>query len=167
MLKIPYFNFVFFSAELFVFQWLFDEAQIDADNVGAPVTKQQWDYIHKTGDALRQSFDNVSAVFAPACIAHALLTKKDWQTVKIDDISAAEALHCWEQKINRRRNRKFKHIGKLSKRLTARRRKKQAVNLQSENVSNVNGTDANTIIRVRKKKNRKDRGHKRQKGMYL
>ncbi|CAH1400963.1 unnamed protein product [Nezara viridula] len=38
------------KAPLFVFQWLFDEAQMTADNVGAPVTKQQWDYIHKMGD---------------------------------------------------------------------------------------------------------------------
>lgn len=76
---------------------------MDADNVGAPVTKQQWDYIHKMGDALRHSFQNVSAVFAPSCISHSVLTKKDWQDVKIDDISIADALHCWEQKTNKRR----------------------------------------------------------------
>lgn len=50
----------FFSAPLFVFQWLFDEAQMTADNVGAPVTKHQWDYIHKMGDSLRHTFQNVS-----------------------------------------------------------------------------------------------------------
>jgi hypothetical protein len=47
------------AAPLFVFQWLFDEAQMTADNVGAPVTKQQWDYIHQMGDSLRSSFHNV------------------------------------------------------------------------------------------------------------
>lgn len=56
------FNEVFFvaSAPLFVFQWLFDEAQISADNVGAPTTKQQWDYIHSMGDSLRRSLENVT-----------------------------------------------------------------------------------------------------------
>lgn len=81
---------------------------MDVDNVGAPVTKQQWDYIHKMGDALRQSFENVSAVFAPSCISHSVLTKRDWQNVKIDDISIAEALHCWEQKLHRRRTKKLR-----------------------------------------------------------
>ncbi|XP_066583261.1 palmitoleoyl-protein carboxylesterase NOTUM [Prorops nasuta] len=85
------------TAPLFVFQWLFDEAQMSADNVGAPVTKQQWDYIHKMGDSLRQTFENVTAVFAPSCISHSVLTKRDWQLVKIDDVSLAQALHCWEQ----------------------------------------------------------------------
>ena len=50
------------TASLFVFQWLFDEAQMTADNVGAPVTKQQWDYIHQMGDSLRASFHNVTWV---------------------------------------------------------------------------------------------------------
>lgn len=84
------------SAPLFVFQWLFDEAQMTADNVGAPVTKQQWDYIHQMGDSLRSSFSNVSAVFAPSCISHSVLTKKEWQSVKIDEISLPQALRCWE-----------------------------------------------------------------------
>ncbi|XP_067000650.2 palmitoleoyl-protein carboxylesterase NOTUM [Anabrus simplex] len=84
------------SAPLFVFQWLFDEAQMTADNVGAPVTKQQWDYIHKMGDSLRNSFLNVTAVFAPSCISHSVLTKRDWQNVKIDEISLPHALRCWE-----------------------------------------------------------------------
>ncbi|XP_015599899.1 palmitoleoyl-protein carboxylesterase NOTUM isoform X2 [Cephus cinctus] len=85
------------TAPLFVFQWLFDEEQMSADNVGAPVTKQQWDYIHKMGDSLRQTFENVTAVFAPSCISHVVLTKRDWQLVKIDEVSLPQALHCWEQ----------------------------------------------------------------------
>ncbi|KAL1131741.1 hypothetical protein AAG570_011354, partial [Ranatra chinensis] len=84
------------SAPLFVFQWLFDEAQMTADNVGAPVTKQQWDYIHKMGDSLRNTFVNVSAVFAPSCISHSVLTKRDWQILRIDDVSLPQALRCWE-----------------------------------------------------------------------
>lgn len=92
---------------------------MDADNVGAPVTKQQWDYIHKMGDALRKSFTNVSAVFAPSCISHSVLTKRDWQRVKIDDISIAEALHCWEEKLLRRKLRKERHLA-MKKKLEVR-----------------------------------------------
>lgn len=91
----------FLVAPLFVFQWLFDEAQMRADSVGAPVTKKQWDYIHETGIALRGSLDNVTAVFAPSCIGHAVLTKREWLNIKIDDISLPEALRCWEQSTGR------------------------------------------------------------------
>lgn len=93
---------------------------MDADNVGAPVTKQQWDYIHKMGDALRQSFDNVSAVFAPSCISHSALTKRDWTRIKIDDVSVAEALHCWERKIARRMLRKMKRVGQIKTKIQHR-----------------------------------------------
>lgn len=68
-----------------------------ADSIEAPVTKEQWNYIHEMGGALRSSLDNVTAVFAPSCIGHAVLTKRDWMNIKIDDISLAEALRCWER----------------------------------------------------------------------
>ncbi|CAO1358756.1 unnamed protein product [Diamesa serratosioi] len=87
------------KSPLFVFQWLFDEAQMRADSVGAPVTPQQWDYIHEMGGALRTSLDNVTAVFAPSCIGHSVLTKRDWLNIKIDDISLADAIRCWEQSL--------------------------------------------------------------------
>ena len=48
------------AGPVFVFQWLFDEAQMTADNVGAPVSKPQWDYIHRMGNELRQSLENVT-----------------------------------------------------------------------------------------------------------
>lgn len=85
---------------------------MDADNVGPPVTKQQWDYIHKMGDALRHSFENVSAVFAPSCISHSVLTN-DWRSVKIDDISLPEALHCWELLPIKKARRKFRNNSTL------------------------------------------------------
>ncbi|XP_016979406.2 palmitoleoyl-protein carboxylesterase NOTUM [Drosophila rhopaloa] len=93
---------------LFVFQWLFDEAQMRADNVGAPVTPQQWNFIHEMGGALRSSLDNVSAVFAPSCIGHAVLSKRDWVNIKIDDISLPSALRCWEHSTRRKRHDKLK-----------------------------------------------------------
>ncbi|XP_011872401.1 PREDICTED: protein notum homolog [Vollenhovia emeryi] len=85
------------TAPLFVFQWIFDEAQMKAYNVAAPVTRQQWDYIHKMGDSLRKTFENVTAVFAPSCISHSVLTKRDWKMIKIDEVSFAQALFCWDQ----------------------------------------------------------------------
>jgi len=81
---------------LFIFQWLFDEAQMTADNVGPPMSKEQWDYIHAVGDDLRRTFANVTAVFAPSCISHTVLTKRDWQNIRIGDISLPQALRCWE-----------------------------------------------------------------------
>ncbi|XP_054272506.1 palmitoleoyl-protein carboxylesterase NOTUM [Macrosteles quadrilineatus] len=87
------------TTPLFVFQWLFDEAQMTADNVGTPVTKQQWDYIHKMGDSLRNTFQNVTSVFAPSCISHSVLTKRDWRVLRIDDVTLPQALRCWELQI--------------------------------------------------------------------
>nr|CAG4649174.1 EOG090X02ZJ [Scapholeberis mucronata] len=81
---------------LFIFQWLFDEAQMLADNVGPPMSKEQWDYIHAVGDDLRRTFANISAVFSPSCISHTVLTKRDWQSIRIGDISLPQALRCWE-----------------------------------------------------------------------
>lgn len=73
-----------------------------ADNVGAPVTRSQWNYIHRMGEGLRQTFDNVTAVFAPSCISHSVLTKRDWQLVKIDHVTLPQSLHCWERNTIRR-----------------------------------------------------------------
>ncbi|XP_064489885.1 palmitoleoyl-protein carboxylesterase notum1-like [Ornithodoros turicata] len=83
-------------APTFVIQWLFDEAQMTVDNVGPPKSKAQWDYIHAMGDKLKQTLKNVTALFAPSCISHVVLTKRDWQQVKIQDVSLPQALRCWE-----------------------------------------------------------------------
>ncbi|XP_053209032.1 palmitoleoyl-protein carboxylesterase notum1-like isoform X2 [Panonychus citri] len=81
---------------LFVFQWIYDEAQMIADNVGAPITKAQWNYIHQMGQELRNSLSNVSAYFAPSCISHIVLTKSSWNSIKINNISLPHAIRCWE-----------------------------------------------------------------------
>lgn len=36
------------------------------------------------------------AVFAPSCISHSVLTKKDWENIKIDEVSLPMAIRCWE-----------------------------------------------------------------------
>ncbi|CAG0879224.1 unnamed protein product [Cyprideis torosa] len=84
------------QSPLFVFQWLFDTAQIEADNVGSPHTKSQWDYIHQSGKSLRNTFQNVTAVFAPACIAHTVLTNKEWVKVEVSGVTLPQAIRCWE-----------------------------------------------------------------------
>ncbi len=38
----------------------------------------------------------VRAVFSPSCISHTVLTKRDWQSIRIGDISLPQALRCWE-----------------------------------------------------------------------
>lgn len=76
-----------------------------ADSIEAPVTKEQWNHIHEMGGALRSSLDNVTAVFAPSCIGHAVLTKRDWMDIRIDDISLAEALRCWERATGKQSNK--------------------------------------------------------------
>ncbi|EDS28214.1 notum [Culex quinquefasciatus] len=117
------------KSPLFVFQWLFDEAQMRADHVGAPVTPQQWDYIHDMGGALRESLNNVTAVFAPSCIGHSVLTKRDWLSIKIDDISLADALRCWEQsdvrerQVQRRQSNRNANPQKLRRKHNGGRRK--------------------------------------------
>ncbi|XP_065215389.1 palmitoleoyl-protein carboxylesterase NOTUM [Planococcus citri] len=98
------------SVPLFVFQWLFDEAQLEAENVGTPVTKQQWEYIHTMGEILRNSFQNVTSVFAPSCISHSILSRKDWHYIRVDDVSLPQALHCWERQMKT----KFPKISKRS-----------------------------------------------------
>ena len=50
------------AAIVFVVQHLFDEAQIVADNVGPPVTREQWQYLYRLGLDVRNSLSNVSSV---------------------------------------------------------------------------------------------------------
>ncbi|XP_073843663.1 palmitoleoyl-protein carboxylesterase notum [Musca autumnalis] len=126
---------------LFVFQWLFDEAQMRADNVAAPVTPHQWNYIHAMGGALRSSLDNVTAVFAPSCIGHAVLSKREWLSLKIDDISLPTALRCWEHSTRPRKKRhdKLKRSTEatINHKDSKRRREKQHERTKKNNANNV------------------------------
>lgn len=47
-------------APLFIVQWLFDEAQMAANNVANPMNRAQWDYIYKMGLQIRNSLHNVT-----------------------------------------------------------------------------------------------------------
>ena len=80
---------------MFVFQWQFDEAQMTVNNVGAPVTPAQWNYIHHQGNSIRETFDPLTAVFSPSCISHTVITKPDWKKVSIEGVNLPDALQCW------------------------------------------------------------------------
>lgn len=66
-----------------------------ADNVGAPATQAQWNFIHHQGRNLRTSLEGVANVFAPSCISHTVLTKPSWTEVTVDGVSLPDALQCW------------------------------------------------------------------------
>uniref|UniRef100_H2U3J2 Notum, palmitoleoyl-protein carboxylesterase n=1 Tax=Takifugu rubripes TaxID=31033 RepID=H2U3J2_TAKRU len=71
----------------FVVRWLFDQAQMTISNVdmtGGVITEGQWNYI---------------AVFAPACLAHELITRTYWMSVQVGGTSLPKALHCWERSL--------------------------------------------------------------------
>ncbi|RXG70677.1 Palmitoleoyl-protein carboxylesterase NOTUM [Armadillidium vulgare] len=78
-------------------QWVFDEAQMQMDNVGKPVSKQQWNYIHSNGERIKRSLNSLSAVFAPSCISHTSLTSRHWSSVKVNGVSLSDALNCWSK----------------------------------------------------------------------
>lgn len=121
-----------------------------ADSVGAPVTPQQWDYIHEMGGALRSSLDNVTAVFAPSCIGHAVLTKRDWLNIKIDDISLVDALRCWERSTH-------KHKGKdkgLARRNSDGSQKNRRERIQLTNGNALSGNNSTTATAVHRQRHR-------------
>lgn len=156
----------FLPAPLFIFQWLFDEAQMEIDQVGVPVTMEQWDYIHEMGKNFRKSFQNVSAIFAPSCISHTVLTKRDWLSVKIGDISLADSLFCWEhQHFNRRRRKNSGSMVADEPSLVRRQLKKNSGN--NHNKNNAGNDSKNKNKNRKKKRNRQRNGkNKKRKGWY-
>ena len=66
-----------------------------ADNVALPASRDQWNYIHQSGRRLRETFNNVSAVFSPSCIAHEVITMSYWTDVEVSGVSLPDALQCW------------------------------------------------------------------------
>ncbi|CAN0213822.1 unnamed protein product [Lampetra fluviatilis] len=85
---------------VFVVQWLFDEAQLSVDNVhltGQPVQDDKWSYLQNLGRELRNTLRDVSAVFAPSCLSHSLISKSSWLDVQVKGTSLARALQCWER----------------------------------------------------------------------
>lgn len=86
----------YLKSPLFVFQWLYDEAQMHMDGVSLSQSQQQFKYMHTLGQQLRSTLENVSAVFGPSCVSHIVLTKPDWKSIAINKISLPDAIMCWE-----------------------------------------------------------------------
>ncbi|KAL0880151.1 hypothetical protein ABMA27_002623 [Loxostege sticticalis] len=84
---------------LFVFQYLFDSAQLAAEGVRAPRTRAQWDAVHQTGAAIRASLKGVRATFAPACLAHGALARPEWLAINVSGVSLPNAIRCWERRL--------------------------------------------------------------------
>lgn len=84
---------------LFVFQYLFDSAQLAAEGVRAPRTRAQWDSVHETGAAIRASLKGVRATFAPACLAHGALARPEWLAINVSGVSLPRAIRCWERRL--------------------------------------------------------------------
>uniref|UniRef100_A0A8C5G6R7 Uncharacterized protein n=1 Tax=Gouania willdenowi TaxID=441366 RepID=A0A8C5G6R7_GOUWI len=90
------------KSPVFVVQWLFDEAQLTADNIhltGQPVHEDQWRYIQTLGQELRSTLQDVKAIFAPACLSHKLITRTNWMDIQVKGTSLPRALHCWDRNL--------------------------------------------------------------------
>ena len=66
-----------------------------ADKVPIPSSKDQWDYVQLMSNNLRSTFDSLSTVFSPACIAHEVLLERDWISVQVEGVTLPDALECW------------------------------------------------------------------------
>ena len=66
-----------------------------ADNVPVPTSKDQWDYVQLMSNNLRSTFNALSTVFSPACIAHEVFLGRDWTSIQVDGVTLPDALECW------------------------------------------------------------------------
>lgn len=85
---------------LFVVQYQYDEFQIHVDGMTRGRVwneHERLQYIRSLSDAIRYTLNNVSAVFAPSCMSHVVLTKPDWHKASVKGVTLPEALNCWEQ----------------------------------------------------------------------
>ncbi|XP_077055558.1 carboxylesterase notum2 [Siphateles boraxobius] len=92
----------YITAPLFVVQWLFDEEQLRVENIymgGQSLSEQQWTYMQNLGKELKNSFKDVTAVFAPSCLSHTLITKSNWMDFQVKGTSLSRALQCWDKSL--------------------------------------------------------------------
>nr|XP_057945806.1 carboxylesterase notum2 [Doryrhamphus excisus]XP_057945812.1 carboxylesterase notum2 [Doryrhamphus excisus]XP_057945822.1 carboxylesterase notum2 [Doryrhamphus excisus]XP_057945825.1 carboxylesterase notum2 [Doryrhamphus excisus]XP_057945826.1 carboxylesterase notum2 [Doryrhamphus excisus] len=95
------------TSPLFVVQWLFDEELLKVENIyfgGQHMSEEQWQYIQNLGREMKNSLRDVTAVFAPSCLSHTAITKRNWMTFQIKGTSLPRALHCWERSLEATRN---------------------------------------------------------------
>jgi len=82
---------------LFVVQWLYDEAQLMADNIARPDTNGQWNYVNKVVNEMKASLENVTALFAPSCFSHSLVLRPTWSQININGLKLPQVLNSWEE----------------------------------------------------------------------
>ncbi|XP_062304593.1 carboxylesterase notum2 [Osmerus eperlanus] len=90
------------TSPLFVVQWLFDEEQLRVENIylgGQTLSEQQWTYMKNLGKELKSSLKDVTAVFAPSCLSHTLITKSNWMSFQVKGTSLPRALQCWDKSL--------------------------------------------------------------------
>ncbi|XP_030000504.1 carboxylesterase notum2 [Sphaeramia orbicularis] len=95
------------TSPLFIVQWLFDEEQLRMENIymgGQSLSEQQWQYIQNLGRELKNTLTDVTAVFAPSCLSHTVITKSNWMTFQVRGTSLPRALHCWDRNLEAIRN---------------------------------------------------------------
>ncbi|XP_050026869.1 palmitoleoyl-protein carboxylesterase NOTUM [Dermacentor andersoni] len=156
------------KAPTFVFQWVFDEAQMAVNNVAAPSSKAHWDYIHALGSKLRSTLMNVTALFAPSCISHEILTKRNWQAIEICGISLPQALRCWELQKHEHNHHEHHSNHNLYDRLPARENETSFLHRNLGDVSatvTTNGHAQKTKTRRRNMKTRRKNCRHNRKGL--
>lgn len=62
--------------------------------------KREYYANYNTSNYVRCFMNYCRSVFAPSCVAHTVLTRRDWRTIKIDSVSLPSALHCWHTETN-------------------------------------------------------------------
>lgn len=124
------------------------------------------------GGALRRSLENVTSVFAPSCIGHSVLDKREWMNIKIDDISLPDAMRCWEistenqqRRFGGRRDRKSmtKEERELRRQLNKERQKyKRQQQSLIEGEASPNGPQNKDKKKAHKKRKRNNNHHKKE-----
>ncbi|XP_031608684.1 carboxylesterase notum2 [Oreochromis aureus] len=95
------------TSPVFIVQWLFDEEQLRVENIyigGQSMSEEQWQYIQNLGLELKNSLRDVTAVFAPSCLSHTLITKSNWTNFQVRGTSLPRALQCWDRSLEAIRN---------------------------------------------------------------
>lgn len=90
---------------LFVVQWLYDDYQLMSDKlIPANLMSQSqesndlyWQNIRKVGQQVRRSLENVTALFAPSCLSHSMITHSSWNQIYVNGFRLPHVLNRWEE----------------------------------------------------------------------
>ncbi len=83
----------FIRTRVFVFQYLFDAAQLGHDGIGDPTgNSKQMQYAVQSANNLTQSLIGAKFVFLPACYFHTILMDPAWTTMQVQGVLLTEAI---------------------------------------------------------------------------